>query len=287
MKRLLLLLALLSTCFVHAQDSYTIDGESLSLYSEVEGELTLLWNSINGEYRYFIKQGEKITELKNTKVNGTYQEEYKNTLATYVGPERVKRTRFTKPDLMAVLDYFNTTSDPKYQSKLTKIALNTRLGGFVGVTNYPYFVNPQNSTLFQIGAEFEVMDEVKLKRHSLVFQLRQIFESSDQPLNSTQFMLNYRFKFIQTSGVDAYVNAKVAGYNYISQDIEITESNGDVISIGGSGGEFQAPGAFGIGADIALGNGFLTLLYQDIVAINLDDNGEFPIDFVIGYKFNL
>ncbi len=287
MKRLLLLLALLAAPFLQAQKAYTINGETLSLFSEVEGELTLLWNSIDGNYRYFIKQGETITELKNSKVNGAYQEEYKATLATYVGPDRVKRTRFTKPDLMAVIDYYNTTSNPTYQSKLTKIDLKLRLGAFAGISNYPYFINPENGSHLQIGAEFEVMDEVKLKRHSMVFQLRQLFESSNQPLSSTQFMLNYRFKFIQTDAVDVFVNAKIAGYTYISQDIVITENNGDVVSIGGSGGEFQAPGAFGVGADIALGKGYLTLLYQDIVAINLEDNGEFPIDFAVGYKFNL
>lgn len=287
MKRLVLLLFLLGGMYVHAQETYTINGESLSLYSEVEGPLSLLWNSVDGNYRYFLKRGDTITELKNTKSEGRYQEEYKAVLAKYVGAERVRNTRLTKPDLMTVIDYYNTSNDPKYQSKITKIALKTRLGGFVGMTNYPYFINPDNSSLFQLGAEFEVMDEAKLKRHSLVFQLRHIFENSDYAFSSTQLMLNYRFKFIQTAAVDVYVNAKIAGYNHISQDIVLIEENGDEVSISGSGGEFQAPGAFGVGADIALGNGYLTLQFQDLVAINLEDNGEFPLDFALGYKFNL
>lgn len=287
MKRLLLVFAILGSLFIHAQTSFNINGETLSLYTEVEGELSLLWNSIDGQYRYFLKNGDAITELKNTKIDGKYQQEYKDELATFVGTDRVKKTRFTKPDLMEVIDSYNSTRDTNYESKIAKISLNTRLGGFLGITNYPYFINPDNTSLFQLGAEFEVMDEVKLKRHSLVFQFRHIFENSDYPFSSTQLMLNYRFKFIQTAKVDIYVNAKIAGYNYISQDIVIVDDDGDIVSIGGSGGEFQAPGAFGIGADIALGDGYLTFQYQDIVAINLDDNGDFPVDFAIGYKFNL
>lgn len=287
MKRLLLVLVIMGSSLLNAQNTYSINGESLTLYAEVEGELSLLWNSIDGQYRYFLKKGDEITELKNTPVNGKYQEEYKEELAAYVGADRVKKTRFTKPDMMAVIDYYNTTRGDNYESKIAKISLNTRLGGFIGITNYPYFINPDNTSLMQLGAEFEVMDQVKLKRHSLVFNLRHIFENSDYPFSSTQLMLNYRFKFIQTEKVDVYVNAKIAGYNNISQDIKLVENNGDVISIGGSGGEFQAPGAFGIGADIALGNGYLTFQYQDIVAINLEDNGNFPVDLAIGYKFNL
>ena len=54
-----------------------------------------------------------------------------------------------------------------------------------------------------------------------------------------------------------------------------------------SGGNIQAPILLGLGADIKLGNGFLTFGYNDLIGLTIDDNGEFPVDFTLGYKFNL
>ncbi len=54
----------------NAQDQYTVDGKQYSLFTEIEGPLTLLWNTVDGEYRYFSKKGDVILELTNTKVDG-------------------------------------------------------------------------------------------------------------------------------------------------------------------------------------------------------------------------
>jgi len=287
MKRLLLILVLLCSFNLSAQQTYVVNGESLQLYTEVEGELTLLWNTFDGIYRYFLKKDDQITELTNTKTADGFAQEYKTELATYVGPERAKNVKLIKPDLAAVVDYYNTSSDPNYESQITKVSLHTRLGGFAGVSNFVYNPNPDNTISYQIGAELEVMDRVKLKRHSFVFQLRHLIGGSGYDFNSSQLTLNYRFKFVNTEALAIYANVKVAGYIYNTQNIEIYESNGDLEYTLDSGGEFQAPGAFGVGADIALGKGFLTIQYQDFVAVNWDDNGEFPVDFAVGYKFNL
>ena len=40
-----------------AQNTYSLNGEELSLKTEVEGSITLLWNVIDEKYRYFIKKG--------------------------------------------------------------------------------------------------------------------------------------------------------------------------------------------------------------------------------------
>ncbi|HPF11591.1 MAG TPA: hypothetical protein PKW08_09505 [Flavobacteriaceae bacterium] len=289
MKRLLLLFACCISGMLYAQQTYTVNGEVLSLYTEVEGPMTLLWNSIDGEYRYFIEKNGQISELKNTKKEGKFLEEYKATLESMSGDVTIDLfdIKLTLPSLKEAVESYNSRVDPNYQYDSTAGGLKGRLGGFVGITNYPYFVNPENAQLLQVGAELEVMDAVKLQRHSIVFQFRQIFASSSYDFSSSQLMLNYRFKFINTQSVSAFVNAKIAGYNYISQDIDVPQGNGEATNIAGSGGEFQAPFAFGLGVDIALGNGYLTLQYQDIVALNLDDNGDFPVDIAVGYKFNL
>ena len=70
MKRILFLFCFITTLISYSQQEYTIDGQTYILKTEVKGPINLLWNSIDNEYRYFIKKGSSITELKNTKKNG-------------------------------------------------------------------------------------------------------------------------------------------------------------------------------------------------------------------------
>ena len=83
MKKIVCLFCLvLSFAFAEAQDSYTINGEVLELKTEVNGKLDLLWNIVDGKYRYFVRtENDNIIELKNTKVDGKFQEEYKTLLS--------------------------------------------------------------------------------------------------------------------------------------------------------------------------------------------------------------
>ena len=290
MKPLFFVLAFCASISLLGQENYKVDGKLYSLKTEVEGKLTLLWNVIDGEYRYFSKKGEDIQELTNTKIGGTYQKEYKETLlahtpdySTLVDP----KIDLTLPSLRRFFIDYNRASDPNFSIVEPIIQLKTRLGVFAGMSNYIYFVNPENSLLPQIGVDFEIIDDAKLRRHSIVFQFRQLLATSTLDLSSSQFSVNHRFKFIQSETLDVYINTKVASYAYLSQNIDVPNNNGTIETISGSGGEFQAPFAFGVGADIALGKGYLSLGYQDIVALNLEDNGDFAMDFVLGYKFNL
>lgn len=286
MTRLLFILAVFLAQFSFSQQSYTINGETLSLYSEAEGKLSFLWNSFDGNYRYFIKKGDEIVELKNTKENKKYREEYKSVLQSYTGSD-VSKVRFTKADLSKEIDKYNVNNDASYVSEVKSVNLKTRIGAFAGITNYPYFINPDNTSLPQFGAELEIIDDVKLKRHSIAIQLRHILGNNDYDFSSTQASLNYRFKFVNSEDVAIFINTKIADFVHVSQDLSIADANGEITNISASGSEFQAPFGIGIGADIPIGNGFLTVLYQDIFALNLNDNGEFPIDLVLGYKWNL
>jgi hypothetical protein len=286
-KNYLLLLLLLCTSLVLAQQDYQIEGTTYSLKTEVDGPLTLLWNTIDGEYRYFAKKGNSITELVNTRVDGEYQEEYKQVLAdlTTDGVVAVTDVRLTLSDLREFVNTYNAQKDPGFVAEKTEGEVVLRLGGFAGLMNNIYFVNPDNTSLFQAGVDFEITETSKLRRHSLLVQLRQVFSNSDYDFKSTQFSLNYRFKFVQSQAVDLFVNAKVAAYTYIDRSLpDIDQSEG---TIAGSGGEFQSPLAFGLGADIPAGPGFISVAYNDIFAITLDNNGEFPVDFTVGYKVRL
>lgn len=170
-------------------------------------------------------------------------------------------------------------------------SVTARLGAFVGVSNSVFLSDVKNDIGPIAGVDFEVLDPVNLRRHSLVIQLKQNFENGDNKLSATQFSFNYRFKFIQSPKFDVYVNAKFASYTYVKREVTTTSEAGSdfpfTVVEQRKGGDFTAPGAFGLGADYKVGNGYITFNYNDIVAIGLDSNGEFPTEFTLGYKFNL
>lgn len=291
MKRLLPLLMLFCTLQLVAQKNYKINDQNYSLKTAVDGQLSLLWNVIDGEYRYFSKKGGEILELTNTKKEGAYQEEFRSVLVKHTPDYSELRASvdLTLPSLKRFYTAYNVATDDTFTDNTQGIVLKTRLGVFAGITNFAFsgLPNQEGKYLPQLGANFEIIDEAGLKRHAIVFQLKQLLASSDYDVTSTQLSLNYRFKFIDSQTVSVYINGKIAEYVYVKQDIAFVENNGDILNIKGDGGDFRVPFAFGLGADVALGNGFLTFGLYDLAALNLSDNGEFPIDAVIGYKFNL
>jgi len=274
----------------YAQKTYSVNGEEFSLKTEVEGSITLLWNIIGGEYRYFIKKENVIIELTNTKVDKNYQEEYKQVLQSNTSDEDISedKVKLIKESLADYFEDYNKRKDPNFVVEENNIKLKTRLGAFVGITNAIYSDNVTNQTLPTMGLEFEIVENNKLKRHSLVFQFKQTFESSEYKYSASQFSLSYRFKFVKKEKLDVFINTKIAGYTFesIPRLIE-DEDTGEENLVISTEDNFSALMSFGIGADYKLGNGYLTFLYGDIVSIVEGSNGEFPIDFTIGYKFNL
>lgn len=277
----------------YAQKTYSVNGKQLTLKTEVEGSITLLWNIIDSEYRYFIKKGNNITELSNTKIEKDYQEEYKLVLQSNTSDEDLSedKVKLTKESLADYFEDYNKRKDPNFVVEENDIKLKTRLGAFAGITNAVYSPNPTDQILPTMGLEFEIVDLYKLKRHSLVFQFKQTFESSDYKYSASQFSLSYRFKFVKKEKLDVFINTKVAGYTFQStpkfdkNDNPIPDDDGNPII--DSDDSFSALMSFGVGADYKLGNGYLTFIYGDIVSVVEGSNGEFPLDFTIGYKFNL
>ena len=280
MKTLLSLIAVTIFLFVttlNAQQQYTVDGKQYSLLTEIEGPLTLLWNTIDGEYRYFSKKGNDILELRNSKVDGKYQEDYKETLRTQTQdhPTGLAKVNFTRPSLASFFVAYNKAADPNFKHESPSVQLKTRLGAFAGVSNSVFTINPTNALSPVLGIDFEIVDESKLKRHSMVVRFKQTLENSDTNYSSSQFSLNYRFRFVKSSKLDVFINTKFVAYTYIKNEST-------------SGGSFQAPIAFGLGADYAVGNGYITFCYNDIVGLGIENvDGNFPVDFTLGYKFKL
>jgi hypothetical protein len=275
----------------NAQEQYTVDGKQYSLYTEVEGSLTLLWNTIDTEFRYFSKKGDVILELKNTKVDGKHQQEFKETLTLQTSDASlsVEKLNLTRPSLSSFFVLYNKAKDPNFSHETKSIKLKTRLGVFGGITNNIFNGSISNDLTPAAGIDFEIIDDVILKRHSLVVRFKQVFSSNEFESSSSQFSLNYRFKFVKTAKFDVFLNTKIVAYTYSSEKniIDPDPNSTTVILVKKAGGNFIAPVAFGIGADYAVGNGYITFSYNDIVALGVTSNDEFPTDFTLGYKFNL
>jgi hypothetical protein len=277
----------------YAQKQYTVDGQQYDLFTEIDGSLSLLWNTVDGEYRYFSKKGSVISELKNTKVDGKYQEEFKATLREQSSDANISvdKVKFTRPGLSSFFVAYNKATDPNFVHETKSVKLKTRLGVFGGVTNNIFSDNPTNAISPTAGIDFEVVDEVMLKRHSVVLRFKQYFENSDTKSSSSQFSLNYRFKFVKSPKFDVFINTKFVAYTYSNREFTtVTPGPADVpivTTTKTSGGNLNAPAAFGLGADYAVGNGYITFCYNDIVALGVDSNKEFPVDFTLGYKLNL
>ncbi len=273
-----------------AQQTYSVNGQEYNLNVSVEGPLTLLWNIVDGEYRYFSKKEEAIAELTNTKQNGEYQEEFKEILneQTSDAPVAVEKVKLTLPSLRAFFEAYNKKKDPNFGTERKSVQLDFRMGAFGGISNSIFTDNPSNALQPVAGIDLELVDAVKLKRHALVFRFKQTFESSEYVYSASQFSLNYRFKFVKSPKFDAFVNCKFVSFTHSKREIIIYSGpSAEGVATTVSGSDFTAPVTFGLGADYKLGNGYITFNYNDIVGLSVDSNGEFPVDFTLGYKFNL
>ncbi len=284
LKNVCIVFVLLFTATTVAQKSYTVNGSTYSLKTEVEGPLTLLWDVIDDEYRYFAKKGNDIVELKNTRVDGTYQEEYKQTLRELTEdiPVDASKTNLTLVSLRNYFNAYNKKVDPAYEEKNTRVELSTRLGVFAGMSNNTARSNPDNIFAPLYGVEFEVTDDVMLKKHALVLQFRQSVVVADYELYFSQFAFNYRFKFVQSEKIAVFAQAKLLTLTFSTRDKYNEEERQEL-----KGTKLDSPVGLGLGLDYKIGNGFLTFGLNDLVSPGGDTNGEFSVDVTLGYKINL
>lgn len=289
MKKLLVLSLLLCSVFImNAQETYTVNGTTYELKTEVSGELTLLWNSIDNQYRYFIKQGNNIQELVNSKGDdGKYQEEYKLLLEALTG-QNADKVKLTLPSLERFISNYNASKDESIEVSNQTPGVSLRLLGFGGITNHPYVNNPDNTKLAQFGLETEVFGVSNTPRHALYLGLTHALESDDFEYSNTQLYLGYRFRFVNAERFNLYANATVATYNFTkATNTYILEDNSVVVEKT-SDNNFDAPFSFGIGGDIKIcKNSYITLMWNELVAIFLDNEGNFSTNIVLGYKFTL
>lgn len=290
MRKFICLLTLILSCsFAQAQDLYMVEGEELQLKTEVYGELDLLWNIIDGNFRYFVRtKSNTIIELKNNKVDGKYQFEYRDLLTELTNNSMsTKRLNLTLFSLKEFIDTYNGSADPNYESSVSRNKLQFRLGLFGGLTNSPFVTNPDNLTTPLFGAEFEVLDVDQISRHAAFLQVKHVLEQDELQYSTTELALGYRFRVINKAKFSLYANVKFATLNFSNATVT-TNNNGTITTEEFNETAFDVPFIFGIGSDIRITeNSFITIAYNELFAILLDNQGNFSQDFSIGYKFNL
>src|SRR5690606_17584547 len=109
---------------------------------------------------------------KNTRQNGDYQEEYKETLRQQTSDAAIstEKVNLTLPSLRAFFVEYNKKKDPNFNEKEKSIDLQFRIGAFAGVSNSVYSENPTNALQPLAGIDFEIIDAVKLRRHAMVLR---------------------------------------------------------------------------------------------------------------------
>lgn len=287
MKKILLFILLcVAFQFNYCQENYTINGETLELKTEIDGKLDLLWNIIDSKYRYFIRtENDTITELKNTKASKrNYLAEYKKTLSALTNGISTKKLRFTLQDLRSYIDKYNASVDSSYASIEKKSKVGFRFGLSGGITNNPFVGNPDNVIVPLIGAELELFEATALPRHSGFLQARYSFDNNDFQYSTTELSLGYRYRIINKSSFSIYGQVKLATLNF--SDVTFIGENETEISQNDT--SFDVPLIFGIGSDIKVGkNSFITIIYGELFAAFLDNQGNFSTDIAVGYKFHL
>ena len=286
MKQLVLFLFLsISAIYVSAQERFTINGKTYELKTEVEGEIDLLWNTIDKEYRYFIRTNDgNFIELLNTKgSDNKYQEEYKVQLSRLTeNSASTNNLNFTLPDIKGFVQVHNTSFGNTYLNNIERLKL--RLGIFGGITNQPFVSNPNNTMVPFFGAEIEGLSSSKTSNQAGFLSIIHALDNNDFKYSATQIGIGYRYRFINKSNFNIYGNLKIATYTFSKETIYITDTTNEVFKES----SFQIPCSFGLGADIKISNGsFITLAYNNLFAIFVNNSNNFPMDFALGLKFSL
>jgi hypothetical protein len=291
MNKLLIICGLLVFNFsLQAQQNYTFANETLQLKTEVEGTLDLLWNTVNKTYRYFIKDAnEQLTELKNEKgSNGKYQNQYQTTLKALTGLDASK-VKLTLYDLKQFIHQYNSLQDANYTYSDSKAVLKSRIGIFGGLTNNSFLNNPDNITTGVFTAEFEIFGVKSMTRHAGFASIRHSLAQDELDVSITQIALGYRYRFINTPTFNVYGQTKFTTYTFSTtkQTVASPTDATNRITLENSTNDFDAPFIFGLGTDFKVGNGYISLVYDSLFALLLDNKSNFPVDVSLGYKFNL
>lgn len=295
MKKLFLFLTivLLSSFYSFSQQSYTINGETLILTMEVEGDLDLLTLKTETGYRYFIKdRNENIAELVNTKdEDDTYFNEYRDVLSDFTKDSNMstEEVAFGRYGLKQFVKAYNATGSKRFAYTDEKVKAQARLGIFGGITNHPLVQNPNNSKTGYFDVELELFEKKELPRQSGFISVEQTFKTDDFDYTSTILALGYRFRFINKSKFNIYANVQFATYTFSKRKVIIIDDvTQETMEVTQTNNSFRVPFIFGIGSDFKVSdNSYVSIIYNELFSAFVENNGNFPVNISVGYKFNI
>ena len=162
--------------------------------------------------------------------------------------------------------------------------LKLRLGVFGGITNQPFVTNPNNLTVPLFGIELEGISSSANSNHAGFFDIIHALDHDDFQYNSTQLALGYRYRFINNKNFNIYGNMRLATYTFSKESFRYLGLPNETINKS----TFQIPCSFGLGADIKISkNSFVTVAYNELFALFISNNDNFPIVLAFGYKLSL
>lgn len=269
-----------------AQQQFTINGETIILRVELEGDLDFLTYKSNDSHRFFVKdKNETIFELLNTKqTDNSYLKEYKTILnkLTEGSYMSTKEVGFGHYSLKKFIRAYNSSGTRRYTYTGEKVYMQSRIGLFGGVTNHPFKENIKNAKVPALAIELEVFAKNPKPKQSGYFSISHAFENSDMPYTSTQLGLGYRYRFISKTRFSIYGDLRFATYTFSKETFEAY--NNEIVNEA----IFHIPFSFGIGSEIKVSNSsFITLTYNELFALFMNNSNNFPVNIALGYKFNL
>lgn len=282
---LLILFIYIGTTPMFSRSSSGDDPKNLIV--AVDGPLSLLWKKERGTYHFYSKKNDELVELQNSTKNGKDLEDYKEVLKRHT--ENSVDIESVKLNLRSLTNFYvqynRQLLDPNFDEKKSE----HRLGFTGGVANTKYLHNPENTLHPTIALEYELSEAGRRRLFSLAFKLTHIAKSETHDYAALKLNLNYRLKVIRTSKLDIFVNTNIAEYNNsrFTYEIDDPEVPGTIEQITGKGSGFTSPLGLGLGWDWRIGKGYLSMLLNDAVMLNMETDNKFSLDLSLGYKLIL
>lgn len=272
-----LLLCVTFTKALVAQNNYTVNGESLILYMEEQGDLNLLTERSQKTYRFFILKQDKIIELTpenyQTKLNELTKDEQLN----------VSKVNYNIRSLSQFIQLYNEKS----REASTVSELDWRIGVWSGLSNFTNFTNEFNVNTIFTGIELELFSPTHHTRNSLFTHVRGTFPIDDElGVEFIELMLGYRFKLINTNQFHLYFDSELVTFGRYTESFVVENSNSEINETSQTNTSLSTPLGLGIGAAVFLSEELLlTFGYSNVVRLGESTRSDFPIDFRLGLKF--
>jgi len=282
MRYRLVLFALLTGLGIsNAQLTTTIDDSPVTLKQATKGTLELHYGWFQRQYYFYVKTGgSQLTALSREEDQANY---YKSTLSQLTnGFGNTEALTYEFKALKNYINAYNASLNPDFTPYEEPHKLSWYGMLFTGITNNPFVSNTNNTLNPMIGLEVEMSGNVPMPIHSGFFQYRYAFASSVFDYQTQEFALGYRYRFVRKNWGALFAQVKAATLN-ISQAV-ISGEDAAILEINNT--SFDAAFIFGVGADFKIGaQSYITVLYGELMAVFLENEGNFPLDFTLGYKW--